>query len=55
LSASVSAPWPPIEWPLMPVRDGSTGNCAATKADSSSTIHEAMRKCFDHGAWVASR
>ena len=35
-SATVSAPWPPIEWPVIACRSMSTGNSAATSAGSSS-------------------
>ena len=33
--ATVSAPWPPIEWPMMPWRFPSTGNSPTTSAGSS--------------------
>ena len=34
--AMVSAPWPPIEWPVSPDRPSSTGKCASINAGSSS-------------------
>ncbi len=35
-SARTSAPWPPIEWPKMPTRAGSTGKLAVMSERSSS-------------------
>ena len=35
-SATVSAPWPPIEWPVIPCRSGSIGKWSATSAGNSS-------------------
>ena len=42
LSAIVSAPWPPIEWPEMERTVGDTLKCDSTSAGSSCVTYEYM-------------
>src|SRR5690606_24444505 len=50
----VSAPWPPIECPVIPWRPSSTGKCSATSVGSSFSTYERILKCRAHGSCVAS-